>query len=86
MPRGWELVKVDEDNKTSIYKRRGKGTAWFDILEALRGSVADAVVFMDIDRLLRPTTDLVEIINTGARAQAGDDDLDLATADDDYKI
>ncbi|KUM37706.1 recombinase family protein [Arthrobacter sp. EPSL27] len=83
--RGWTLGKVYEDNDTSAAKRRGPGTAWFRMLEDLRSGAADVVVAVDLDRLLRSTRDLIEITDSGARVLTVDGEIDLTTADGEFR-
>ena len=83
--RGWEVVREYEDNDTSASKRRGKGTQWARMLDELRDDVARVVIAVDLDRLLRDTRDLFEIIDTGARVLTVDGEIDLTTADGEFR-
>ncbi|MFJ4168754.1 recombinase family protein [Paenarthrobacter sp. NPDC089714] len=83
--RGWTLINTYEDNDTSAAKRRGPGTAWHQMLNDLRSGAADVVVAVDLDRLLRSTRDLIEITDTGARVLTVDGEIDLTTADGEFR-
>ncbi|MBT2523265.1 recombinase family protein [Arthrobacter sp. ISL-28] len=83
--RGWTVGKEYTDNDTSAAKRRGPGTAWHAMLDDLRSGVADVVVAVDLDRLLRSTRDLIEITDTGARVLTVDGEIDLTTADGEFR-
>lgn len=83
--RGWTVGRLYEDNDTSAAKRRGPGTAWHRMLEDLRNGVADVVVAVDLDRLLRSTRDLIEITDSGARVLTVDGEIDLTTADGEFR-
>jgi len=83
--RGWEIVREYTDNDTSASKQRGKGTQWARMLGELREGVAPVVIAVDLDRLLRDTRDLFEIIDTGARVLTVDGEIDLTTADGEFR-
>jgi DNA invertase Pin-like site-specific DNA recombinase len=83
--RGWTVGRLYEDNDTSAAKRRGPGTAWHRMLEDLRNGAADVVVAVDLDRLLRSTRDLIEITDSGARVLTVDGEIDLTTADGEFR-
>ncbi len=83
--RGYAVVREYLDNDTSAAKRRGPGTAWATMLEDLSGGSADVVVAVDLDRLLRDTRDLIAIMDTGARVLTVDGEIDLTTADGEFR-
>lgn len=83
--RGWEVVREYKDNDTSAAKTRGPGTAWAQMLADLRQDVADVVVAVDLDRLLRDTRDLISLMDTGARVLTVDGEIDLTTADGEFR-
>jgi len=83
--RGWDVVVEYTDNDTSASKRRGKGTQWARMLGELREGVAGVVIAVDLDRLLRDTRDLFEVIDTGARVLTVDGEIDLTTADGEFR-
>lgn len=83
--RGWTLNREYVDNDTSAAKRRGAGTAWAAMLADLAAGSADVVVAVDLDRLLRDTRDLIAITDTGARVLTVDGEIDLTTADGEFR-
>ncbi|MDQ0743387.1 site-specific DNA recombinase [Clavibacter sp. B3I6] len=83
--RGYDLVREYRDNDTSAAKERGVGTAWATMLEELANGVAEVVVAVDLDRLLRDTRDLFRLIDAGARVLTVDGELDLTTADGEFR-
>lgn len=83
--KGWELVQEYTDNSVSASKARGKGTAWADMLAAAKRGEFDVIVAVDLDRLLRQTADLVTLIDTGAKVVTVDGEIDLSTADGEFR-
>lgn len=83
--REWEVVEEFIDNDTSASKRRGAGTQWATMLDRLRAREAEVVVSVDLDRLLRDTRDLMTIIDTGAHVLTVDGQIDLTTADGEFR-
>lgn len=83
--KGWELVREFTDNSVSASKARGVGTAWADMLKAAKRAEFDVIVAVDLDRLLRQTADLVTLIDTGAKVVTVDGEIDLSTADGEFR-
>jgi DNA invertase Pin-like site-specific DNA recombinase len=83
--RGWKLASEFVDNDTSASKPRGPGTAWHQMLEDIRSGVITHVVAVDMDRLLRTTRDLNTLIDLGAKVLTVDGEIDLATADGEFR-
>lgn len=83
--RGWELIEEYTDNSVSASKARGKGTAWATMLDAARRNEFDVIVAVDLDRLLRQTADLVTLIETGVKVVTVDGEIDLSTADGEFR-
>lgn len=83
--REWELVGEYVDNSVSASKERGKGTAWHDMLTAAKRGDFDMIVAVDLDRLLRQTADLARLIETGAKVVTVDGEIDLSTADGEFR-
>jgi site-specific DNA recombinase len=83
--REWEVVEEYVDNDTSASKPRGPETAWGRMLEAVRERRIDVVVAVDLDRLLRSTRDLNVLIDAGAAVVTVDGQIDLATADGEFR-
>ena len=78
--RGWTLAETYGDNDTSATKARGAGTAWGRMLEDARAGRIDAVVAVNLDRLLRTQRDLLTLIETGVPVVTLEGELDLASA------
>lgn len=83
--RGWTLAGEYVDNSVSASKARGKGTAWHDMLTAAERGAFDVIVAVDLDRLLRQTADLARLIETGAKVVTVDGEIDLSTADGEFR-
>lgn len=79
--RGGEVGDVYKDNDTSASKIRGAKTAWGRMLAAK----PRPVVAVDLDRLLRTVTDLTTIIATGRKVVTVDGEIDLMTADGEFR-
>lgn len=83
--KGWRLVTEYVDNSVSASKTRGAGTAWADMLAAAKRDEFNVIVAVDLDRLLRQTADLVTLIDTGAKVVTVDGEIDLSTADGEFR-
>lgn len=83
--RGWEVVQVYDDNDVSASKNRGKGTAWAKMLQDIPGGSFDVVVAVDLDRLLRKVSDLTLLTDTGIRVLTVNGEIDLTTADGQFR-
>ena len=82
--KGWQLTIEYADNDTSASKARGDGTAWARMLAGV-GHDFDVIVAVDLDRLLRTTRDLNVLIERGARVVTVDGEIDLTTADGEFR-
>lgn len=82
--RGWELVETYADNAVSAYKTRAKGN-WSELLAGARVGRFDVVVGVDVDRLIRGLADLVTLIDLGLRVLTVDGEIDLTTADGEFR-
>jgi len=83
--KGWKLAGEYPDNETSASKSRENGTNWARLLEDIKGGKVDAVVAVDLDRLLRTTRDLNTLIDLGAKVVTVDGEIDLSTADGEFR-
>lgn len=83
--RGWQLVGEYADNDTSASKQRGDGTDWARMLRDIENGTVEAVVAVDLDRLLRSTRDLNALIERGAKVVTVDGEIDLSTADGEFR-
>ena len=79
--RGWTVAHEWRDNDTSASKARGQSTGWGQML----GSDADVVVAVDLDRLLRDVRDLSTLIDTGKKVVTIDGEIDLTSADGEFR-
>lgn len=83
--RGWELVEEYVDNDVSASKPRGVGTAWHRLVTDAKSGRIDVVIAVDQDRLLRGLKDLVTLLDLGVRIATVDGELDLTTADGEFR-
>ena len=83
--RGWTVVGEYLDNDVSASKARGPKTAWGRMLAAADDARFDVVIALDLDRLLRSTRDLNTLIDHGLRAVTVDGEIDLTTADGEFR-
>ena len=81
----WEIVEEYVDNDVSASKPRGAGTAWHRLIEDAKTGRVDVVVAVDQDRILRGIRDFVTILETGVRIATVDGELDLTTADGEFR-
>ncbi|WP_166785095.1 recombinase family protein [Cryobacterium sp. Hz7] len=82
--RGYTIVREWVDNDTSATKSRASAE-WPKMLAALQSGEADVVISVDIDRLVRSLKDMVLLIDTGAAVLTVDGELDLTTADGEFR-
>lgn len=82
--KGWEIVKVYEDNDVSAYKNRGHGTAWAEMLDEIEELEIDVVIATNMDRLLRRVPDLAPLVATGVSVLTVDRELDLDSAEGEF--
>jgi site-specific DNA recombinase len=83
--RGWDVAGEYEDNDTSASKTRGNGTAWARLVADAAAGKFDVVIAVDLDRLLRTITDLITLTETGAKVLTVDGEIDLTTADGEFR-
>jgi site-specific DNA recombinase len=83
--RDWEVIGEYEDNDTSASKARGAATAWGRLLKDASAKKFDVVIAVDLDRLLRTVRDLVTLTDTGAKVLTVDGEIDLTTADGEFR-
>lgn len=82
--RGWTLAGTYADNNVSASKSRA-GTRWADLLEDIAAGRVDVVVGVDMDRLVRSIQDLGKLIELGVRVLTVDGEIDLTTADGEFR-
>lgn len=78
---GWSVVEIYEDNDTSASKTRGARTAWNKMLEDAKQQKFDAVIAVDVDRLLRRIDDLGPLGALGVSILTVDRELDISTTE-----
>jgi site-specific DNA recombinase len=83
--RGWSVVEEYVDNDTSATKSRGSGTAWARMLSDAAAGKFNVVIAVDLDRLLRTISDLLKLTETGAKVLTVDGEIDLTTADGEFR-
>src|SRR5690625_1407804 len=83
--KDWNVVEVYEDNAVSATKKRRAGTQWAEMLEDARAGRFSMVVAVDMDRLLRSTQGLNTLIDLGLRVVTVDGEIDLSTADGEFR-
>lgn len=83
--RGWKHAGRYSDNDTSATKTRGASTAWARLLNDFREDRLDVVVAVDLDRLLRTPRDLITLIDLGIRVVTVDGEIDLTSADGEFR-
>lgn len=84
LSRGWELVESYSDNAVSASKTR-TNAQWSKMLAGARAKRFDVVVGVDVDRLIRGLPDLVTLIDLGLRVLTVDGEIDLTTADGEFR-
>lgn len=82
--RGWTLVTTYEDDAVSASKSRAK-TRWADMLADAKAGRFTHVVGVDMDRLVRRIEDLGELIALNLKVVTVDGEIDLSTADGEFR-
>lgn len=83
--RGWTYGPEHIDEGISATKARGTGTQWQEMLSHVGTGKFDVVVARDLDRLLRTLQDLVKLIDLGVKVATVDGEIDLTTADGEFR-
>lgn len=81
--RGWKVVATFIDNDVSASRPRGPKTAWGRMLAT--SDDIDVVIGVDLDRVVRSTRDLNTLINHGLMLVTLDGEIDLTTADGEFR-
>lgn len=81
--RGWTVAATFIDNDVSASKPRGPETAWGRMLAA--SDQLDVVISVDLDRVVRSTRDLNTLIDHGLMLVTLDGEIDLTTADGEFR-
>lgn len=83
--RAWVLADEYIDNDVSASSVRGPNTAWHRLINDARAKRIDAVMAVDLDRLIRSQRDLLTLIDLGLKVVTVDGDIDLSTADGTFR-
>ena len=83
--RGWDVVTEYVDNDVSASKPRGPGTAWHRLIGDAKAGNVEVIIAVDQDRLLRSLGDLVTLIELGVKVVTVDGEIDLASADGEFR-
>lgn len=81
--RGWHIVATYVDNDVSASKTRGDQTAWGRMLA--HSDDIDVVIGVDLDRVVRSTRDINVLIDHGLMLVTVDGEIDLTTADGEFR-
>lgn len=81
--RGWEVAGTFIDDDVTASKPRGPKTAWGRMLAA--SDELDVVIGVDLDRVVRSTRDLNTLIDHGLSLVTLDGEIDLTTADGEFR-
>lgn len=73
------------DDATSASSERGSGTRWNALLGDIKAGKVQVVVGVDVDRLVRSIQDLAKLIELGVRVVTVDGEIDLTTADGEFR-
>lgn len=73
------------DDATSASSTRGAGTRWNALLADIKAGKVEVVVGVDVDRLVRSIQDLAKLIELGVRVVTVDGEIDLTTADGEFR-
>ncbi|ALG30876.1 hypothetical protein AOZ07_11545 [Glutamicibacter halophytocola] len=83
--RGWVIVDEYVDDGLSASKSRGPGSNWARMLADADAGKIDTVIGVDLDRLLRSLQDLLVLIEHNLMAVTVSGDIDLSTADGEFR-
>lgn len=83
--REWSYGPEYIDEGVSASKARGTSTAWAQMLSDVGSGRFDVIVARDLDRLLRTLQDLVKLIDIGAKVATVNGEIDLTTADGEFR-
>jgi DNA invertase Pin-like site-specific DNA recombinase len=83
--RGWTIAGEYVDNDTSATKARGPNSAWAHMLSDASAGTFTHVIAVDLDRLLRSQRDLLTVLDSGLKVVTVDGELDLSTADGEFR-
>ncbi|QNE47565.1 recombinase family protein [Glaciihabitans sp. INWT7] len=81
--RGWAVAETFIDDDVTASKPRGPKTAWGRMLAA--ADALDVVIGVDLDRVVRSTRDLNTLIDHRLMLATVDGEIDLTTADGEFR-
>lgn len=82
--KSWQIVDEFVDNEVRASAARGEGTKWHAMLQRI-GVDFDIIVAVDLDRLVRSTKDLNTLVDLGAKVVTVDGEIDLTSADGEFR-
>ncbi|WP_109211121.1 MULTISPECIES: recombinase family protein [Microbacterium] len=82
--KGWPVVATFTDNEVRASGERGEGTDWHRMLSGI-GRDFEVIIAVDLDRLVRSTKDLNKLVDLGAQVVTVDGEIDLASADGEFR-
>jgi site-specific DNA recombinase len=83
--RKWDVVGEYADNDVSATKVRGSKTEWARLIKDAEANKFDVIIAVDMDRLLRQMADFLTLTNTGAQVCTVNGEIDLTTADGQFR-
>lgn len=83
--RDWEYGPEYIDEGVSATKSRDGSTEWARMLSHVGSGKFDVIAARDLDRLLRTLQDLVKLIDLGAKIATADGEIDLTSADGEFR-
>lgn len=83
--RGWAVVDEYVDDGMSASKSRGPSSDWARMLADAKAGKVDTVIAVDLDRLLRGLQDLLTLIEHDLMAVTVNGEIDLTTADGEFR-
>jgi site-specific DNA recombinase len=83
--RGWTIVAEYEDNDTSATKYRGVNTGWGRMLKSAKDNEFTHVVAVNLDRLIRTQADLIKLVDLGVKIVTVDGEVDLSSAEGEFR-
>lgn len=83
--RGWPEAVEFTDNAVSASRLRDETTNWGRMLARVRAGEFDVIVGVDVDRLMRSIQNLAQLIELGVKVVTVDGEIDLTTADGEFR-
>lgn len=83
--RDWEYGPEYIDEGVSATKARDSSTEWARMLSHIGSGKFDVIAARDLDRLLRTLQDRLKLIDLGAKVATAEGDIDLTSADGEFR-